>query len=154
MAPLVEQLTAMVKRADGCGSYAYRGSDGYCHYGSSWYWWGRWVFAGLAVLFVLLVFLALFRNSRRRRKMGQQPMYGTGWMAPGPPPPPYYPPPPQYDAQDPNAYKMGSYYSGQQQGVSQDVPLQTPPNTYQPAGPSHQTDYAPPPGPPPSHVGK
>ncbi|KAL2271284.1 hypothetical protein VTJ83DRAFT_655 [Remersonia thermophila] len=161
MAPLAEQLAVVAKRADGCGAYAYRGADGFCYYSSAWYWWGRWVFAGLAVLFILLVFLALFRNSRRRRKMGQQPLYGTGWMAPAPPPP-YYPPPPQYAAQDPNAYKMGSYYSGQpqgeysgqQQGVSQEVPVQPPANTYQPAGPSHQTDYAPPPGPPPSHLGK
>jgi hypothetical protein len=79
-------------------------------------------------------------------------------MAPAPPPP-YYPPPPQYSAQDPNAYKMGSYYAGQEQGVSTETPIQPPPHTYQPptAGPSSyqpQNDYAPPPGPPPGHVAK
>lgn len=42
-----------------CGSGGYRDYDGDCRYYSSWYWWGRWVFAGLAVLFILLVFAGL-----------------------------------------------------------------------------------------------
>jgi hypothetical protein len=37
----------------------YRAYDGYCYYRSSWYWWGRWVFAGLAVIFILIVFATL-----------------------------------------------------------------------------------------------
>ncbi|KAK4151668.1 chitin synthesis regulation, resistance to congo red-domain-containing protein [Chaetomidium leptoderma] len=159
MAPLIEQMAE--KRSDGCGLNSYRGNDGRCYSdGSSWYWWGRWVFAGIAVLFIVLVFAGLFRNSRRRRQRGNQPMYGTGWMAPAPPP--YYPPPPQYSAQDqqgqgyapPGGYKYGQndgYYGGNQEGIQ----LQQPAGTYHrgtdadyapPSGP----EYAPPPGPPPN----
>jgi hypothetical protein len=124
--------TRLANNISSCGSNGYRGDDGRCYYyggyyNSAWYWWGRWVFAGLAILFIILVFAALLyvpfptlaythhrrssrksklttllspnsRNSRRRRKQGLQPLYGTGWMAPAPPP--YYPPPPQYSAQD------------------------------------------------------
>ncbi|KAG7292966.1 hypothetical protein NEMBOFW57_003011 [Staphylotrichum longicolle] len=157
MAPLLGQLAELGKRRDGCGSNAYLGSDGRCYYYSGWYWWGRWVFAGLAVLFVLLVFAALFRNSRRRRKQGMQPMYGTGWMAPAPPP--YYPPPPQYSAQDqgghppPGGYKYGptdGYYGGNPGmygGNQEGIQLQQPQNTYHRGT---DADYAPPPGPPPN----
>jgi hypothetical protein len=42
-----------------CGSNGYRDYNGICRYYSSWYWWGRWVFAGLAVLFIILVFAGL-----------------------------------------------------------------------------------------------
>lgn len=77
MAPLIAQLTELAKRRDGyvqhgasstdhaannassCGSGGYRDYDGVCRYYSSWYWWGRWVFAGLAVLFIILVFAGL-----------------------------------------------------------------------------------------------
>lgn len=155
MAPLVEQVAALAKRLDGCGSNGYRGEDGRCYYysgyyNSAWYWWGRWVFAGLAILFVILVFAVLFRNSRRRRKQGLQPLYGTGWMAPAPPP--YYPPPPQYSAQDQGqgGYKYGSgdgYYGGNQEGIQ----LQQPATAYH-RGP--EQEYAPPPGPPPNAAQK
>ena len=101
--------------------------------------------------------------------MGQQPMYGTGWMAPGPAPA-YYaagPPPPQYTPQgDPNAYnqppgpghkynqhdgyfgnsnnqQQSSYAGGQQEGIE----LQHPQHTYHRGT---DADYAPPPGPPPN----
>lgn len=83
MAPLAEQVVGLAKRADGyvrwrstaqkvkqgesalanrvpsCGAGWYRGQDNYCYRYSSWYWWGRWVFAGLAILFVLIVFALL-----------------------------------------------------------------------------------------------
>ncbi|KAJ4297238.1 hypothetical protein N0V88_004156 [Collariella sp. IMI 366227] len=163
MAPSIEQVAALVKREDGCGSGAYRANNGLCYSYSGWYWWGRWVLAGLAVLFFFLVLALLFRNSRRRRRHGARPMYGTGWMAP---PPPYQPPPPQYAQQDPNGgyypppqqqqqqqqdpnggYKYGQgdgYYAGNQEGIQ----LQQPSHAY------HRdtgTEYAPPPGPPPTH---
>ncbi|KAH6650646.1 chitin synthesis regulation, resistance to congo red-domain-containing protein [Chaetomium tenue] len=147
MAPFIAQMAELAKRRDGCGSGGYRDYDGDCRYYSSWYWWGRWVFAGLAVLFILLVFACLFRNSRRRRRQGAQPMYGTGWMAPAPPP--YYPPPPQYSAQDqapPGGYKYGSgdgYYAGNQEGIQ----LQQPQSAYHRGT---EPEYAPPPGPPPT----
>ncbi|KAH6619215.1 chitin synthesis regulation, resistance to congo red-domain-containing protein [Chaetomium sp. MPI-SDFR-AT-0129] len=150
MAPLLEQLAELTKRDDGCGSGAYRDWNGRCVTYSGWYWWGRWVFAGIAIVFVLLVFAGLFRNSRRRRRQGQQPLYGTGWMAPAPPP--YYPPPPQYSAEaqgqgapPPGGYKYGpgdGYYGGNQE----DIQLQQPQNTYHRGA---EADYAPPPGPPP-----
>jgi hypothetical protein len=142
-----------------CGSDGWRDSFGNCRYNrSSWYWWGRWVFAGVAILIVLLCLAGLFRNSRRRRRQGQQPMYGTGWMAPAPPP--YYPPPPQYSAQDqapPGGYKYGAgdgYYGGNQGGNQagyggnqEGIQLQPPQSTYHRAT---ENDYAPPPGPPPN----
>jgi hypothetical protein len=149
MAPLTEQVAALMKRDDGCGAGRYRGRDGLCYTYSGWYWWGRWVFAALAIIFVLLLLFAMFRNSRRRRKLGMQPMYGTGWMAP---PPQYYPPPPQYAAQDPHngnpppgGYKYGQ---GDGYGNNEGIQLQQPTSAYH-RGPD--ADYAPPPGPPPSH---
>jgi hypothetical protein len=76
-------------------------------------------------------------------------MYGTGWMAP---PPQYYPPPPQYAAQDPHngnpppgGYKYGQ---GDGYGNNEGIQLQQPTSAYH-RGPD--ADYAPPPGPPPSH---
>lgn len=70
------------------------------------------------------------------------------------PAPPYYPPPPQYTPQDQNpvygpqaGYKHNpndGYYGNQQQ---EGIQLQQPPNAYHR---STDTDYAPPPGPPPS----
>lgn len=152
MAPLNEQAIGLIKRDDGCGDGWYRGYDGFCYrYYSSWYWWGRWVIVGLAILFMLIVVSWLVRNSRRRRRQGLQPMYGTGWMAPAPA---YYPPPPLYSREDPGAgqppppggYKYGhgeGYYGGNQEGIQ----LQPPANTYH-RGP--EPDYAPPPGPPPN----
>ncbi|KAL2263036.1 hypothetical protein VTK26DRAFT_8491 [Humicola hyalothermophila] len=151
MAPLIEQTFGLVKRDDDCpGANEYRDWYGICRKYSSWHWWGRWVFAGLCVLFILIVFALLFRNSRRRRMQGRQPIYGTGWMAP----PAYYPPPPQYTPQDPAAsyppppggHKYGQndgYYYGNQEGIQ----LQQPPHTYQR---DPEPEYAPPPGPPPN----
>jgi len=155
MAPLLEQVVALAKRDSICGSGRYLDYDNRCRY-STWYSWGRWLFAGLAILIILLVFAGLLRNSRRRRRLGQQPMYGTGWMAPAPPP--YYPPPPQYSAQDqapPGGYKYGQgdgYYAGNQPGNGyyggnqEGIQLQPPQSTYHRAT---DNDYAPPPGPPP-----
>lgn len=78
-------------------------------------------------------------------------MYGTGWMAPAPA---YYPPPPQYAPQDPGAgnahaggYKYGAgndYYGGNQQ---EGIQLQQPANSYHR---EPESEYAPPPGPPPN----
>lgn len=48
---------------------------------NSWDNWGRWVALGVIVVsFVLLAFLLSCYNSRRRRRLGMAPMYGTGWM--------------------------------------------------------------------------
>ncbi|KAK4193365.1 chitin synthesis regulation, resistance to congo red-domain-containing protein [Podospora australis] len=174
MAPVIDQMVDLVKRADGCGTGNYRGYDGRCYRSSNWYWWGRWVFAGISILFVLLIFALLFRNSRRRRRAGQAPVYGTGWMAPGPAPP-YGPPPPQYTPQDqtnnniyppPGGHKYNQndgYYGnqpqrpdyaspyGSQYGQQEGIQLQQPQQSYHRGG---DADYAPPPGPPPNAANK
>lgn len=76
MAPLIEQVVALVQRDDGfvpvlscpstsvsnladnrfsCGAGWSRHADGRCYRYSNWYWWGRWVLAGVAILFSLIV---------------------------------------------------------------------------------------------------
>ena len=143
MAPF-EQLADMVKREYYCPSGYYLSGTRCYPNNSGWYWWGRWVFAGLIVLFVIALLLILARNSRRRRRAGIAPLRGTGWMAPAPP---YYPPPPQYSAAAP-VYPQGTgqkfnpndgYYANQNQ---EGVQLQPPQNTYQPPN----NNYAPPSG--------
>ncbi|KAK3356259.1 chitin synthesis regulation, resistance to congo red-domain-containing protein [Neurospora tetraspora] len=156
MAPLAEtanQVHQIAKR-DRCFYDTY--DNYYCY--SAWYYYGRWVLLGIAILCVFLsVFLMARRNSRRRRVQGTQPMYGTGWMAPAPPP--YAPP--QYSAQPPpgsqggyyapnmNGQKQpdlnGGYYGNQQEGVQ----LQQPASAYH-RGPDEQ--FAPPDGPPPNQA--
>ena len=67
--------------------------------------------------------------------MGDQPFYGTGWMAPPPypgppqngPVPPYQPPPPQYTPTAPGY----SYFGGQ----AAPIELQQPQHVYR--SPSH-----------------
>jgi hypothetical protein len=100
-------------------------------------------------------------TSRRRRKRGLTPYYGTGWAANhkygqtggdgygqqqayNPPAPPYSPPAqhPQYTGQ---TFNSNEGYYGQQSGIE----LQQPQSAY--TGPKGGDPvYAPPPGPPPS----
>lgn len=129
-------------------------SRGRCYQRTGWYYWGRWVVAGIIIaLTIFLCAIIACVNSRRRRKQGLRPMYGTGWMAPpgkyggappnqpwapgygspAPPPPPYGQQP-QYGASPYGPPPQNGYF-GQTEGVQQ------PPNAYQ--------GYAPPPGPPP-----
>jgi len=57
------------------------GSDIYGNCYSRWDTWGRWVALVVVVVgFILLAFLFSCYNSRRRRRRGMAPMYGTGWM--------------------------------------------------------------------------
>lgn len=135
----------------------------YYYYGncySSWTWYGRWVFAGIVVFVVLLIFIIwACVNSRRRRRRGVAPLYGTGWMAPAPgnqynnphaynQAPPAYGAPQSYPMQNQytgNTFQSGDGYYGQQTGVQQ------PKNVY--GGPQNVgTEYAPPEGPPPNKV--
>lgn len=96
-------------------------------------------------------------NSRRRRKRGLNPRYGTGWMAPSkygqqnnpnayaPPPPQYTPNPGQYQPQNnyqQGGYQQGGYYGGQQEGIQQ------PQGAYYPRG--NDNYYEAPQGPPPT----
>lgn len=159
MAPTV-QVARVLERAICPSGYTFRSNA--CYRNSSWHFWGRWVFAGVAILFIIAVIVLLgCRNSRRRKNRGLAPRYGTGWMAPGPKYPQqnnpggYGPPPPQYTAgppQDqypppPNPYGQQynnnqGYYSGQQEG------LQPPQNAYYPQQ-GRDNVYEPPSGPPP-----
>ncbi|KAK0618201.1 chitin synthesis regulation, resistance to congo red-domain-containing protein [Bombardia bombarda] len=156
MAPL-EQLATMVgeiaKRDLYCPSGSYYSGSG-CYRYSSWYWWGRWVFAAVLVIIVIALF-ALVANSRRRRAQGVAPVYGTGWMAPAPP---YYPQnPPQYSAQQPvypqqTGQKFNTndgYYAAQTPENQEGIQLQQPATTYHRGGGADDV-YAPPEGPPPA----
>lgn len=146
-------------------------NSGRCYPKSAWYWWGRWVLAGVILVFFIIVLVILgCISSRRRRKRGLQPMYGTGWMAPGnkfgqqgqqgqqwgggyqygaPPAygqpaygqPAYTQPPAQNQYTGTTTYNQNDGYYG---GQSNDVPLQQPQHTYQ-----RDQVYAPPVGPPP-----
>ncbi|KAK3337235.1 chitin synthesis regulation, resistance to congo red-domain-containing protein [Cercophora scortea] len=146
LATLAHETAGIVKRDNCYYSNGYR----YCY--SSWYWWGRWVFAAaLIVIFLAVLFALGRRNSRRRREQGVAPRYGTGWLAPAPP---YYPnpPPPQYSAQPMNPQNTGykfnqndGYYANQQEGIQ----LQQPQSSYQPQNRGVDEVYAPPEGPPP-----
>jgi len=56
-------------------------SNGYCYY-SSWNSWGRWVaLVGVVIFFLFLALSFSCINSRRRRRRGLMPVYGTGWLA-------------------------------------------------------------------------
>ncbi|KAI1108412.1 chitin synthesis regulation, resistance to congo red-domain-containing protein [Nemania sp. NC0429] len=147
MAPVVDTVSDLLQKRFDCPYRQYY-SDGRCVYGSNWYWYGRWIFAAVVIgLFLLIFFLWACLNSRRRRRQGHAPMYGTGWMAPNGqyynnnpnaynPPPPAYGAPPQYpmDTRYPNA---DGHYGQQSNGV------EPPKNVY-------TGDYAPPSGPPPN----
>ncbi|KXJ95836.1 chitin synthesis regulation, resistance to congo red-domain-containing protein [Microdochium bolleyi] len=169
MAPHADTFAMLAERQYRNCPYGY-GYGGGCR--SQWDYYGRWIFAAVAIfVFILILFVWACVNSRRRRKRGVQPMYGTGWMAnnngqygqhqqnnPGA----YHAPPPAYGAQQGQAYPMQNqdtgatfrtadgYYGGgnnQQEGVYGG-------NTNNKGGPvgGHGTDYAPPPGPPPAHT--
>ncbi|KKA29134.1 hypothetical protein TD95_003483 [Thielaviopsis punctulata] len=147
--------------------YCYYTFSGYRCEPSRWDSWGRWVFLGVIIVAAILCFYVLACvNSRRRRSRGQQPIYGTGWMAPQPqqlpkysqnpepghqrwnsqqPPPPPPPPPNGYYGPPPPGY------SGQQDPnvpyqQSEGIQLQQPQQAYH----GHTAEnFAPPPGPPP-----
>jgi hypothetical protein len=163
MAPSTKMASLEARQYyDGCPSNYYR-SGAYCYPNSSWYWWGRWVLAGVVIFVVILIIVILSCvSARRRRKRGLQPMYGTGWLggkhnAPynnnqgyynGGNQQNYAPPPPQYSAAQPqntgNTYDSNNGYYG--------VNVQQPQNTYGNRGVGTDNVYEPPPGPPPSKV--
>ncbi|PHH67372.1 hypothetical protein CDD81_140 [Ophiocordyceps australis] len=43
---------------------------------------GRWILLGVLLFFVLSILMCCCCFARLRRRRGQRPMYGTGWMAP------------------------------------------------------------------------
>ncbi|KFY11123.1 hypothetical protein V491_07340 [Pseudogymnoascus sp. VKM F-3775] len=149
----------------------YNGNYGYGYRDSNWNRWGRWVaLVVIVVFFLFLAFACSCVNSRRRRRQGLAPRYGTGWLAGkngvnqqhyqnngyqgqqsgynyggAAPAPPYSPPQQQYQQQyGGNA----DYYGGQQSGIE----LQQPQSSYNPQMGREQT-YEPPSGPPPGKQG-
>lgn len=99
-------------------------------------------------------------NSRRRRRRGVAPMYGTAWMA-APPPygqqqqysgahaPPMYSPPGVVPQQTGNTFNSNDGYYGhhQSQGQNNDIELQQPASAYQRGGENvYQAPTGPPPG--------
>lgn len=133
-----------------------------------WNHWGRWVLAGVVIaVFVLFLFCCLCL-SRRRKRRGVKPVYGTGWMANGfnknnnqhqmnqggynygqqngfngaPPPPAYGQP--QQQQYTGNTFNSNEGYYGQGHDQGQYSGVQAPQGTYQRDDP-----YGPPPGPPP-----
>ncbi|KAH9908999.1 chitin synthesis regulation, resistance to congo red-domain-containing protein [Xylariomycetidae sp. FL2044] len=160
MAPVVDQVDALLgKRYYRCPN-GYHYSYGRCY--SAWSWYGRWIFAAVVIVVILAIaFIWACINSRRRRRRGVKPLMGTGWMA-GPPPqyhnnPQGYnaPPPPAYGAPPGQSYPMQGQstgntfhpndgYYGQHEGV------QAPKNVHAADNNNSNNDYAPPPGPPPA----
>jgi len=131
---------------------------------STWNSWGRWVaLAVIVVAFILLAFALSCINSRRRRRRGVAPMYGTAWMA-APPPygqqqypnqpyngahaPPMYSPPGVVPQQTGNTFNSNDGYYGhhQYQGQNNGIELQQPASAYQRGG---ENVYQAPTGPPP-----
>lgn len=153
------QLSEMDKRVFvycPSGTYYYNGD---CIQYSSWYWWGRWVFAAIVIIFLAVLLLLWARlSSRRRRRRGEQPFYGTGWMAPAHKygtyqhdMHTYQPPPPQY-----STTPMGNQYTGQTFNSNEGYygshyeGVQAPQNTYYPPQQrGGEPAYEAPPGPPP-----
>jgi len=123
---------------------------------SAWYNWGRWVALACIIAFALIVFY-LFScwSSRRRRRLGRKPVYGTGWTGRTPwghgaatYNPGYQTQPPPAQAPPNYNQNYGGYY-GQNQGYfggrQTEVEMQPPSNTYR----GGENVYQPPPGPPP-----
>lgn len=142
----------------------------YCdYYGcySNWDNWGRWV-ALVVIVLVLLAIAFLFScfNSRRRRRAGRAPMYGTGWLpyhnspnynpnVANPPKygePGYHPPPPYIPGQATGTtFNSNEGYYGNHggNGGQQGIELQQPSSSYQPqrgGDPVYDAPAGPPPG--------
>ncbi|KAI1382186.1 chitin synthesis regulation, resistance to congo red-domain-containing protein [Hypoxylon crocopeplum] len=161
MAPFLDQVGSQLTKRRYCYGDDY---DRYNNCYSGWYWYGRWIFAAVIIVLVAIVFILwACVNSRRRRRQGLQPMYGTGWMAgkPGPNngyynnPQGYNNPPPAYGAPPGQSYPMENQYTGntfspsdgyygQREGV-----VQPPKNVYNNNNKNTTDEYAPPTGPPP-----
>ncbi|CAK4034299.1 Hypothetical predicted protein [Lecanosticta acicola] len=134
-----------------CYTNVYGGT--YCR--STWDRWGRWVLLGVLVAAAILVFLiSACIMSRRRRKAGKTPLYGTGWV-PGSGKPTY--------PQQQNTYG-NNYQMGQQQYPTQST-NNAPPQYNQSGGAANEYysngnvnnqyaqpgQYQPPAQPPPAH---
>jgi len=147
--------------------YDNNGNAYYCK--SSWNSWGRWV--ALAVIIIaafLFFFLISCLSARRRKRVGQQPYYGTGWVGrtpfghgqatyhpqvetQAPPQEVYgngnnqaYNSPPAYGQQGAAASYYGNTNQGYFGGRQTDTEMQPPQAAY-----GGNSKYEPPSGPPP-----
>ncbi|KAI2638086.1 chitin synthesis regulation, resistance to congo red-domain-containing protein [Xylaria nigripes] len=154
MAPTPDQQVTSLLQKRFCTRPFYSTING-CVYGSPWFWYGRWIFTAVLVgLFFIILFLWFCVSSRRRRRHGARPMYGTGWMAPnnggqyynnpqGYSGQAYQQPPPAYGAPG-QSYPMDNQYRGTNNQYGQQASgVEAPKNVY-------SGDYAPPSGPPPN----
>ncbi|KAI1808329.1 chitin synthesis regulation, resistance to congo red-domain-containing protein [Daldinia bambusicola] len=160
MAPLIDLIGDQLAKRDSCRDNEYY-RYGRCY--SAWYWYGRWIFAAIIIVLIIAVlFIMVCVNSRRRKRRGLQPMYGTGWMAgnAGPnnnayynnPQPGYANPPPAYGAPPGQSFPMQNQYTGTTFSPNdgyygQHEGIQAPKNVY---NNNQKDDYAPPEGPPPN----
>ncbi|TDZ23752.1 Protein RCR2 [Colletotrichum orbiculare MAFF 240422] len=97
----------------------YCDAAGRCYYErTGWHYWGRWVLAAvvLGIAILILVMLGCL-SSRRRRKRGMTPFYGTGWMTNNQ----------KFHTQQQGTYAHNQQYNGQQGGYSG---YQNPPPAY------------------------
>lgn len=154
----MENFNGLEKRATVC--YDRYGRAYRCN--STWSNWGRWV--ALAVIVIgafLLFFLCSCFTARRRRKAGQKPFYGTGWVGRAPFGHGQAQYNPQYETQQPQQGNAPPNYNQAQGGYGntngggaaqgyygggRDVEMQPPASTYQ----GGENVYTPPPGPPPN----
>jgi len=101
MPPTDHESAALAKRYY-CNGYYYSYN---CNY-STWNSWGRWVaLVIIVVALLLLAFLFSCFNTRRRRRRGLAPMYGTGWM-------PYTGVKPGYNQNPGGYYNSNQPYNG------------------------------------------
>ncbi|KAI1828048.1 chitin synthesis regulation, resistance to congo red-domain-containing protein [Xylaria intraflava] len=153
MAPVLDQASSLLQPRSFCPAGEHLvGND--CIRGDPWFWYGRWILLAVLLVFVfLLLFTYACLQSRRRRRQGMSPMYGTGWMAPNngqyynPPQAynseAYHQPPPAYGAPG-QSYPMDNrYQTADGQYNRQASGVEPPKNVY-------SGDYAPPAGPPPN----
>jgi len=159
----------VLRRQYGYGNACYDGNNNSTSCNSSWYSWGRWVALGGIIVAAFLFFFLISRlSARRRKRLGRQPYYGTGWVGrtpfghgqatynPNVPQQevPYgngnthtqqYNSPPSYGQQGQAAGYYGGenqgYFGGQQTGTE----MQPPKPVY-----GSGTTYQPPSGPPPN----
>jgi len=130
---------------------------------STWNNWGRWVaLVIIVVAIIILAFLFSCYNTRRRRRNGMAPMYGTGWF-PGNKPNGYYPNQAGYNGAAPpysppfenqhtgTTFNNNDGYYGQHGGYTGPEPgieLQQPQSSYHPQR-GGEPVYEAPLGPPP-----
>lgn len=57
MAPVLDQVSDMLLKRDSCSpGFYYDGYYGRCVRGSTWYWYGRWIFAAIVIVLFFLIF--------------------------------------------------------------------------------------------------